>query len=254
MVFYLFWNDGWACPLLWIWAITKKNEELIWAGVKSRAFRSWAYLGSQMKTGHQHPICVFTTFLITTGSFPGHFWAFMDCFKLKASLRAAALISLDLASAPAEMLAISAWFSDCSTEMCCTTRWTYQQKDLKLSRLNSHFFWGKRNNIHPSKLWSPAILVADNRWQEMGQACCSYSFTTLACSATCTAVMEFSNCFAKSTSSAVSKPTDPRDACFPHAYRGTYRMHTQTNKQALTTHNMCLSLYSIIYIYIYIYI
>ena len=56
---------------------------------------------------------------------PSDFCAFMDCFRLKASLRAAALISLDLASAPAEMLAMVAWFSDCSTEICCTTRWTY---------------------------------------------------------------------------------------------------------------------------------
>ena len=53
---------------------------------------------------------------------PSDFCAFMDCFRLKASLRAAALISLDFASAPAEMLAMVAWFSDCSTEICCTTR------------------------------------------------------------------------------------------------------------------------------------
>lgn len=55
---------------------------------------------------------------------PSDFFAFIPCFKLKASRLAAALISLDLASAPAEMLAMCAWFSDCNTEMCCTTRWT----------------------------------------------------------------------------------------------------------------------------------
>lgn len=61
------------------------------------------------------------------------------------------------------------------------------------------------SNLTPISPWPYWILAFTNlpcntRRFVVG-ACCSYSFTTLACSATCTAVMESSNCLAKSTCS-----------------------------------------------------